>query len=127
MKVSYETLPTLAGVYLEDSYVLSVEEDPHSLTFRLEAVLTPEHPLYHEPRPGEQYCYVTGTLTFSSARRIEWISRTGTSSRDADDEEDQGNIDYLEPETGGFHLGGDWGEVHVRSSHPPVFQVLQGP
>lgn len=125
MKASYETLPTLEGVYLEDSYVLSVEGDPHSLTFRLEAVLTPEHPRYHEPHPGEQYCYALGTLTFASASQIEWISRTGASYRDANDEEDQGNIDYLETEPDGFHLGGDWGEVRVRSSHPPVFQVLQ--
>lgn len=125
MTTSYETLPTLAGVYLEDSYVLSIEEDPHSLTFRLEAVLTPEHPLYRDPRPGEQYCYAKATLTFAPASQIEWISRTGASYRDADDEEDQGNIDYLESEPGGYHLGGDWGEVRVLSSHPPVFHVLQ--
>jgi len=125
MSTSYETLPGLADVYLEDSYVLSVQETPRSLTFQLEAVLTPEHPLYHEPRPGEQYCYVNATLTFGSATRVEWITRTGTSYRDANDEEDQGNIDYLGSEPGGFHLGGDWGEVRVQSAHPPVFRVLE--
>ena len=125
MRTSYETLPALSGVYLEDSYVLSIEEDPHSLTFRLEAVLTSRHPLYRAPRTGEQYCYVNATLTFGPASKIEWISRTGTSYRDASGEEDQGNIDYLEPGPGEYHLGGDWGEVRVRSSYPPVFQVLQ--
>jgi hypothetical protein len=127
MSATYETLPTLAGVYLEDSYVLSIDQGPHSLTFRLDAVLTPDHPLYREPRPGEQYCYVNATLTFGSATQIEWVSRTGASYRDANDEEDQGNIDYLEHDPDGYHLGGDWGEVRVRSSQPPVFQVLQGP
>lgn len=125
MTTSYETLPGLAGVYLEDSYVLAIDEGPHSLAFRLEAVLTPDHPLYRDPRPGEQYCYVNATLTFSPASQVEWISRTGTSYRDADDEEDQGNIDYLNPEPGAYHLGGDWGEIRVRSPHPPTFQVLQ--
>lgn len=125
MSTSYDTLPALAGVYLEDSYVLGIEEGPHSLAFRLEAVLTPEHPRYRAPRPGEQYCYVNAELAFSPASRIEWIARTGTSYRDATDEEDQGNIDYLESESGAYHLGGDWGEIRVWSSHPPVFQVLQ--
>lgn len=124
MRTSYETLPALAGVYLEDSYVLAINEDARALAFRLEAVLTPRHPLYRDPRPGEQYCYVNATLTFSPASRIEWTSRTGTSYRDASDEEDQGNIDYLESENGEYHLGGDWGEVRVWSPHPPAFQVL---
>ncbi|MBO0804804.1 MAG: hypothetical protein J2P25_17240 [Nocardiopsaceae bacterium] len=125
MSANYETLPTLDGVYLEDSYVLSIDETPHSLTFRLDAVLTPEHPLYHEPRPGEQYCYADGTLTFGSASQVEWIRRTGVRHRDANDEEDQGNIDYLEFGPAGYHLGGDWGEVRVLSSRPPVFRVLE--
>lgn len=125
MSATYETLPTLAHVYLEDSYVLSIDETPHSLTFQLDAVLTPGHPLYHQPRPGEQYCYVNGTLTFGSASQVKWISRTGASYRDANDEEDQGNIDYLEPGPDGYHLGGDWGEVQVQSSQPPVFRILE--
>lgn len=53
--------------------------------------------MYRGSRPGEQYCYVDVTLTFGEATRIEWITRTGTRYRDANDEEDQGNIDYLNP------------------------------
>lgn len=123
MSTQYELLPTLGGVYLEDSYVLAIEESSHSLTFRLEAVLTPDHPRYRPPRAGEQYCYASGTLTFASVDRIEWISRTSARYQDANNEEDQGNIDYLDSEAGKFHLGGDWGEVRIWSAHPPVFEL----
>lgn len=38
-------MPTPVGVYLDNSYVLAIDETPDSVTFRLEAVLASEHPL----------------------------------------------------------------------------------
>ena len=42
--IDYSQFPGLAGVYLEDSYVLGISEVPGQLTFDLDAVLTPGSP-----------------------------------------------------------------------------------
>ena len=54
--IDYKSFPGLAGVFLEDSYVLGISESSELLVFHLDAVLTPEHSAYHSPRPGEHYC-----------------------------------------------------------------------
>lgn len=59
--IDYSQFPGLTGVYLEDSYVLGIAEAPGQLTFKLDAVLTPESPAYHPPQPGEQYCCASGS------------------------------------------------------------------
>jgi hypothetical protein len=60
--IDYKSFPGLAGVFLEDSYVLGISESSEQLVFHLDAVLTPEHPAYQPPRPGEHYCYANGSL-----------------------------------------------------------------
>jgi hypothetical protein len=62
--VNYSELPGLDGVYLEDSFVLGIGETSNQLVFDLDAVLTPSHPSYAPPHPGEQYCYRRGELLF---------------------------------------------------------------
>ena len=52
-----EAFSDLAGVYLEDSWVLEVAPSDDGLALRVEAVLTPEHSCYEPPKPSEQYCY----------------------------------------------------------------------
>jgi hypothetical protein len=124
---SYTSLPTLSAVYLEDSYVLDIVEEPTQLRFRLEAVLTEDHPAHHPPRPGEQYCYATGWLTIPSITRSEWEHRSTQRFTDASGEEDLGNIDFLTREADHWHIGGDWGAVrayttatpHLDLDHPP--------
>jgi hypothetical protein len=37
----------LANVYLEDSFVLAIDEKPAALSFRVEVALTSGHPRYH--------------------------------------------------------------------------------
>lgn len=69
-------VPDLAGLYLEDSYVLAISETPRRLSFMLDAVLTPAHPRYRAPLPGEQHCYATGVLIFEGITTIEWIRRS---------------------------------------------------
>ena len=50
--IDYTSFPGLAGVYLEDSYVLDISEAAGQVVFRLDAVLTPEHQAYRSPHPG---------------------------------------------------------------------------
>lgn len=118
--IDYANYPGLAGVYLEDSYVLDIVEMPGQVVFKLDAVLTPESSAYHSPRPGEHYCYAAADLVFRNVAAVEWIRRTARHFTDAAGEEDLGNIDILHPEGDGFVVEGDWGRVRIVGSPPFV-------
>ncbi|MEU5257346.1 hypothetical protein [Amycolatopsis sp. NPDC021455] len=120
---NYTDFPDLANVYLEDSFVLAIDETPTALSFRLEAVLTPAHPRYHAPRPDEAHCYADAVLTITDATKIEWIIRSSQPSRDATGEEDLGNIDSLQHHADHYEIAGDWGHVRVYSSAAPRFTL----
>lgn len=118
--MTYASLPELAGVYLEDSYVLTIDEAPRRFSFTLDAVLTPEHPRYHPPVPGEQYCYARADLTFDDVAEVVWLSRSAVGFTDATGEHDVGNIDSLTVEGQNRYLvEGDWGRVRIRCPRPP--------
>jgi hypothetical protein len=121
----YTDIPALAEVYLEGSFVLDIRETADRLAFTLDAVLLPAHPRFHEPRPGEQHCYLDAELVFDDARRIEWVSRTGVRYTDANDEVDLGNIDSLTHDGDVYEVTGDWGEVHVESGSFPRLQITE--
>ncbi len=120
--MKYECDPRFDGYYLEDSYVLAVDEsDPSRLAFSLLLVLTPKHPQYSVPKPREQYCYRNGALTFEGVSAISWAERTFRPSRDAAGEVDYGNIDAFELEAGGrYYLEGDWGRVTLTAESAKI-------
>ncbi|MEO7078094.1 MAG: hypothetical protein ABIY38_04315 [Rhodococcus sp. (in: high G+C Gram-positive bacteria)] len=126
MIVDYSSIYGLEGVYLEDSYVLSILETPGRFVFVLDAVLTPEHSQYRPPRPGEQYCYEQAHLDFEEVTAICWLRMVFSESRDATGSVDLGNIDTLTSNGNRYTITGDWGEVEVLSSKRPRFH-LQGP
>ena len=115
------TLPFLDGLYLEDSYVLAIDDKPGRVVFKLDAVLTPEHPAYTSPPPDEQYCYRKGELVFDGVTAVDWLERSYRTSTDATGEEDLGNIDSLIVEGGAFHLEGDWGVAKIWCGCQPRF------
>lgn len=55
-----EAFPDLAGVLLEDSWVLDIAPSERAVSFQLDVVLTPDHPRHRPPTTGEQHCYLTG-------------------------------------------------------------------
>lgn len=116
----YTTVDTLSAVYLEDSWVLGIvdDTDTRQLRFRLEVVLTPKHPAYHPPKPGEQYCYAQGWLIFSDAR-VVWLQKSDSYAIDATGEKDHGNIDSLTRVHDHWHAEGSWGEVHIYTDADP--------
>ena len=116
---NYTDFANLAQVYLEDSYVLAINERPDAVAFTLDLVLTPGHARYHAPPPDEQYCYADAVLTIGGAARIDWITRSGRTYRDAAGEEDLGNIDSLEYRDGYYDITGDWGHVRVHTVAAP--------
>ncbi|WP_213572806.1 hypothetical protein [Rhodococcus sp. USK13] len=123
MTSDYTQFSNLSGVYLEDSFVLGISELPRQLSFKMEAVLTPENPHYRPPNSGEQYCYAVGELVFDEVTQIEWITESPNRYTDAAGEEDLGNIDSLTKEDGSFHVEGDWGEVRIHSANEPHFDL----
>jgi hypothetical protein len=113
----YEAFSDLAGVYLEDSWVLEVAPSDHGLSFRLEAVLTPEHPLYEPPKPGEQHCYRTGWLSVGGETPMDIRLSGNCPATDATGEPDFGHVDafVLNPAANRWELEGDWGQATVRN------------
>jgi hypothetical protein len=122
----YTSYPSLSDVYLEDSYVLDIVERPSEIRFALEAVLTPDSPLYHEPLPGEQYCYVRGNLIFRGVTNTEWVVRSFQKYTDSDGEQDLGNIDSLTNENDIYMAEGDWGKVRIHTVQDPGFELTSG-
>ena len=121
----YNELPGLENVYLEDSWVLGIAETDDSLSFTLEAVLTPEHARYIAPPPNLQHCYVDAVLTFAGATEIRWLRRSDKVAVDATGEADHGNIDALVCDGDHFALEGDWGQVQVFTELPARFEITQ--
>ena len=119
---SYDDLPGLDVVYLEDSFVLAISESPHELVFELDAVLTPKSPAYAPPPENEQYCYRRGKLIFRSAD-ITWLARSDARYTDASGAEDLGNIDVFTAQGHRYHLEGDWGSVEIETNEQPRFEL----
>lgn len=117
----YEHLPGLEHLYLEDSWVLGVFEEPDELRFDVEAVLTEQHPDWHPPKPGEQYAYKRLALVFRRPREVVWLERmTGRPAVDATGEVDYGAFDVFTWDGSQFDLEGDWGYVRVEGDPPLV-------
>lgn len=109
----YEVLK-LSDFYLEDSFVLSIDEVAGSLIFELEAVLTQKHPQYEEPKNGEKYCYRKVSLQFFNMEFIEWLDRRFLRFEDGAGDLDYGNIDSFVVGDNSYILSGDWGKVIIR-------------
>jgi hypothetical protein len=117
----YEQLPGFEHLYLEDSWVLGVEESPDELRFDVEAVMTEDHPEWHPRRPNEQYAYKRLAVVFHKPRHVTWVARmTWAPAVDASGEVDYGNIDVFTWEGSLFDLQGDWGHVLVEGDPPVV-------
>ena len=112
----FQTFSDLAGVCLEESWVLEVAPSDDTLALRVEAVLTPEHPLYEAPKPGELSCYRRAWLSIRSEDPIDVRLSGARPAVDATGERDLGHVDGFAPNPmgNGWELEGDWGEAVVR-------------
>lgn len=112
---AYTSLPQLSGFLLEESYVLDIEARPSFVRFVLDLVLTPEHPQFADPVPGEQYCFRRGHIEFLGVRRLLWTAQGAPPARDASGELDYGNIDLLNASDIGYELEGSWGRIELQA------------
>ncbi|MFJ3468708.1 hypothetical protein [Pseudomonas sp. NPDC090201] len=111
--MNYYDETCFASIYLEDSYVLAIEEGVSTLSFAMELVLLESHPLYVKPADGEAYCYWNAHIHFCLTQRVLWHERSVLVSRDANGDTDLGNVDVFRIEGATYHLKGDWGSVSV--------------
>lgn len=111
----YEAFSDLAGVVLEESWVLEVAPSAAGLALRIEVRLTPDHPRYGEPALGEMGCYRTGWLWVHSSEPVETRLSGTRPTLDPDGASDYGNVDSLvQSSEGAWTLDGDWGHAQVR-------------
>jgi hypothetical protein len=120
----YYEFPDLAAVYLEDSFVLAVDEASDAVSFTIDAVLTERHPEYRPPSEGERYCHRRASLIIDGATAIHWVRRGDQVFTDANNETDLGEIDAMTYQDDHYDMEGSWGNVHIFTRHPPRL-VLQ--
>jgi len=113
----YSDKPTLAHIYLEDSWVLGIETNKTDVVFECEFVLLESHENYRPALKGEQYCYRRGKLRFDNCKMIKWHSIKDSRSTDLDGSIDMGNIYSFKFDDDFNKLEGDWGEVDITSNN----------
>ncbi len=116
-RLNYWQFPGFENIYLEDSYVLSIN-DKTSIQILLEAVLTENHSLYTQPLPGEQYCYRRMTVNFSHPETYDLVLNNISPIADPDGSVDYGNIDDFFMADDKYYLRGEWGELTIVSDPP---------
>jgi hypothetical protein len=113
-----DAFPDLRDVYLEDSWVLRLDPAEHSVAFTLEAVLTRAHGRYHQPNPGEQYCYERAVLTLTSRSPVAYHLSGALPAHDLSGSADLGNIDtFRQSNSTSWELTGDWGLLTIVNPH----------
>ncbi len=119
----YKLTPEFSEIYIEDSYVLGINEYSDVMEFLMLIVLRENHPLYSLPKTGEQYCYRRGKIIFPDTKKVNWSKKSFNPTEDIDGEIDYGNIDSFVFENGKYHLVGEWGDVLVESGTPQIILI----
>jgi len=92
----YHDKPTLAHIYLEDSWVLGIRTNNTDVIFKCEFVLLRTHKSYTPALKGQQYCYKKGELRFNNCSMINWRSLVDSRTIDLDGTIDMGNFHSFE-------------------------------
>jgi hypothetical protein len=122
--ISYQEWPGFEDIYLEDSFVETIEFKRGTLAFRMDMVLCESHPSYIPPAADEQHCYNTCYIIFPNIINIEWKEMRIVPSRDPDGSIDFGSIDRLVAVADDqFEMEGDWGVITVNSDRPDIISV----
>ncbi len=117
---NYWSIPGFEDIYLEDSWVLSIETGESTLTIAVDFVLRESHPLYQAPQSGEQYCYRRGLIHFGSVTALSWTGQGAVPATDAAGEHDLGSFDEFEVKDNSFTISGDFGRIEVVAPRPTV-------
>lgn len=104
----------IKNLYLEDSFVLSIDEFEGEIVLSMDFVLNENHPLYSAPSSEENYCYRKGKIKFTEPKVVRWIKRNENRTTDLNGEVDFGNIDtFIKSDDEKYVLSGDWGKLEI--------------
>jgi hypothetical protein len=119
--INYVDLECFKGLFLEDSFVLQIIENPELVSFQVEFVLIEDHPKYKEPIGNEMYYYRFGEINFIKPKEVIWKFRNQKIlSIDANNENDLGNIDLFFKSGEYYSLEGDWGSLLIKCDNLKV-------
>jgi hypothetical protein len=122
-RVNYFEFSGFGNIYLEDSFVLEVNNRKDYIDFLIDVVLTEKHSFYVSPKPEEQFCYRRASISFSEVLNFEWENKLEIPFTDANGEKDYGSINFLYYENGLYVIEGDLGMISIVSS-PPILKIL---
>jgi hypothetical protein len=108
------SIPAIAGLDLEDTFVLAWHRTPDALTFHVVASLLPEHPDFSAPPENEWACYRAGLIQFVGVSSVEGLLAQALvpATTDAAGEIDYGCIDQLSlVRPGHYSIAGEFGSV----------------
>jgi hypothetical protein len=110
------SIPAIAGLNLEDTFVLAWHRAADALTFHVVASLLPEHPEFSAPPENEWACYRAGLIQFVGVSSVEGLHAQASvpAATDAAGEVDYGCIDQLSlVRRGHYSMAGEFGTVAV--------------
>jgi hypothetical protein len=117
----YTDLKGLQDIVLEESYILAITATPGQVVFKVDFVLTPDHPHYQPYNPVEAFaCFRRGELRFQDIKILYWTGQSAPPSVDATGELDYGHIETFEWEPACYQLLGDWGYMEVTGGDVQV-------
>lgn len=109
------TLDIVAGLYLEDSYLLGIVVRGKQLQLHALFALTSDHPAYVKPEQGEQHCYREGEFRWEDVKIISSQGRPRPAlSADPDGTLDFGSVGYT-LDNGIHHVTADWLDVRFTA------------
>ncbi|WP_454812798.1 hypothetical protein [Paenarthrobacter nitroguajacolicus] len=124
----YWELDHLQGVYLEDSWILSITATPGRLELVLDIVLRENHPDYTNPKTGEQYCYKKGSLVFEAVTQLHWTGWGDIkATTDRHGETDYGSLDVIAFNDNVWSMNGDFGQINLTSDLPQIIWPTSTP
>jgi hypothetical protein len=115
--------PLLAGLQLDDTFVLAWDRSADALTFFVLASLLPGHPEYSPPAEGEWSCYRAGLIQFRGVTSVVDLRAQASvaPTTDAAGALDYGCIDHLSmTEPGKYRFCGEFGTVSVAAEQVVV-------
>jgi len=103
--------PRFEGIDFEQSFLLGVIYDDESLTLEMEFNLTPQHPRYEPPQPGEEGCFRGGYVRFADIDDLQIDKAPAPEGGQADY-----SIVYSVTGDGErFEFSTGWGEIKVSA------------
>jgi hypothetical protein len=116
----YTEIDGLEDIVLEESYVLGITATPGQLVFKVDFVLTTDHPLYQPPPAGTIECFRRGGFRFQTVKSLQWSDQGAPPTRDPNGEIDYGHIEWFEWKPGCYRLEGGWGFIEVAGGDVQV-------